>query len=162
MKFDAKPDIPYLRKLFRDLYHAQGCATSAKLWDWDTIPEDYFNGEGDASSANDPIISKNNAQPIAQTNLTRPSTAIAINGDERILVDEFDESNNRSGPVSSRPNTAGVTSSRQQSTQQQHHQQEAISWGYPRPSGGEGVAQSDVKDPRVAIVSDNNDDRQGR
>jgi serine/threonine protein kinase len=24
LKFDSKPDIPYLRKLFRDLYHAQG------------------------------------------------------------------------------------------------------------------------------------------
>ncbi len=27
LKFDAKPDIPYLRKLFRDLYHAQGCGS---------------------------------------------------------------------------------------------------------------------------------------
>lgn len=26
LKFDAKPDIPYLRKLFRDLYHAQNCS----------------------------------------------------------------------------------------------------------------------------------------
>ena len=26
LKFDAKPDIPYLRKLFRDLYVSQGCA----------------------------------------------------------------------------------------------------------------------------------------
>ena len=25
LKFDATPDIPYLRKMFRDLYHALGC-----------------------------------------------------------------------------------------------------------------------------------------
>jgi hypothetical protein len=73
------------------------------------------------------------------------------------LVDEFDDNNNRGGAGSSRPNTAGVMSSRLQSSQQQPN-----SWGYSRPSGGEGVAQSDVKDPRVANVSDNNDDRQGR
>jgi hypothetical protein len=28
LKFDAKPDIPYLRKLFRDLYHAQNCGSN--------------------------------------------------------------------------------------------------------------------------------------
>lgn len=28
LKFDSKPDITYLRKLFRDLYHAQGCSAS--------------------------------------------------------------------------------------------------------------------------------------
>ena len=27
LKFDAKPDIPYLRKIFRDLYNTQGCAS---------------------------------------------------------------------------------------------------------------------------------------
>lgn len=39
LKFDTKPDIPYLRKLFRDLYYAQGYAsdTSGKVWDWDRL-----------------------------------------------------------------------------------------------------------------------------
>jgi serine/threonine protein kinase len=31
LKFDAKPDIPYLRKLFRDLYHAQNCSAIVSL-----------------------------------------------------------------------------------------------------------------------------------
>ena len=31
LKFDAKPDIPYLRKLFRDLYHAQGCGSVVRF-----------------------------------------------------------------------------------------------------------------------------------
>ncbi len=30
LKFDAKPDIPYLRKLFRDLYHAQNCGANVR------------------------------------------------------------------------------------------------------------------------------------
>ena len=44
LKFDAKPDIPYLRKLFRDMYHAQGCANVGKLWDWDNLDADYSTG----------------------------------------------------------------------------------------------------------------------
>ena len=32
LKFDAKPDIPYLRKLFRDLYHAQGCGSIVRTF----------------------------------------------------------------------------------------------------------------------------------
>jgi hypothetical protein len=40
LKFDTKPDIPFLRKMFRDLYHAQGCANTGKLWDWDSAEAD--------------------------------------------------------------------------------------------------------------------------
>lgn len=42
LKFDSKPDIPFLRKLFRDLYHAQGCSSSGKLWDWDSAEADQM------------------------------------------------------------------------------------------------------------------------
>lgn len=47
LKFDTKPDIPFLRKMFRDLYHAQGCASSGKLWDWDSAEADSAIGAGD-------------------------------------------------------------------------------------------------------------------
>jgi len=43
LKFDAKPDVPYLRKLFRDLYVNQGCGQpGTKLWDWDSVDTDHF------------------------------------------------------------------------------------------------------------------------
>uniref|UniRef100_A0A7S3H2P7 Casein kinase I n=1 Tax=Spumella elongata TaxID=89044 RepID=A0A7S3H2P7_9STRA len=38
LKFDATPDIPYLRKMFRDLYHALGCGQDPRFWDWDPLP----------------------------------------------------------------------------------------------------------------------------
>lgn len=46
LKFDTKPDIPFLRKMFRDLYHAQGCANTGKLWDWDSADSDSMVGGG--------------------------------------------------------------------------------------------------------------------
>lgn len=46
LKFDTKPDIPFLRKMFRDLYHAQGCASTGKLWDWDSADADNMIGGG--------------------------------------------------------------------------------------------------------------------
>jgi hypothetical protein len=49
LKFDAKPDIPYLRKLFRDLYHAQNCGSIPKLWDWDGMDNDYSSTAGSAT-----------------------------------------------------------------------------------------------------------------
>ena len=55
LKFDAKPDIPYLRKLFRDLYHAQGCASIPKLWDWDPIDADYLTNNGQAATGGPPV-----------------------------------------------------------------------------------------------------------
>lgn len=49
LKFDSKPDVPYLRKLFRDLYIAQGYGTSSsRTWDWGNHEEDYL---ADASPA---------------------------------------------------------------------------------------------------------------
>mmetsp|Transcript_1457 Transcript_1457/g.1523 ORF Transcript_1457/g.1523 Transcript_1457/m.1523 type:complete len:444 (-) Transcript_1457:15-1346(-) len=75
LKFDAKPDIPYLRKLFRDLFVAQGCNNSGgKMWDWETVDADVFgsingtsNGAGNntlggtgnaAASAGGPLMSQ--------------------------------------------------------------------------------------------------------
>lgn len=50
LKFDSKPDITYLRKLFRDLYHAQGCsASTGRLWDWDSVEADNFIVGGTAA-----------------------------------------------------------------------------------------------------------------
>eukprot|EP00428_Durinskia_dybowskii_P062275 CAMPEP_0170370676 /NCGR_PEP_ID=MMETSP0117_2-20130122/8634_1 /TAXON_ID=400756 /ORGANISM="Durinskia baltica, Strain CSIRO CS-38" /LENGTH=441 /DNA_ID=CAMNT_0010625459 /DNA_START=40 /DNA_END=1365 /DNA_ORIENTATION=+ len=42
LKFDAKPDMLYLRKLFRDLYHDLGCGQSTHFWDWDELPGQSF------------------------------------------------------------------------------------------------------------------------
>ena len=54
LKFDAKPDVPYLRKMFRDLYHAQGCGSQGKTWDWDPVDADYMaSGSGSAAAAPD-------------------------------------------------------------------------------------------------------------
>jgi hypothetical protein len=73
MKFDAKPDIPYIRKLLRDLYHAQGCASVGKLWDWDHIDTDFMTaGAGSGSEGGPPILS----------NPMRPTTGAAVNGGE--------------------------------------------------------------------------------
>jgi serine/threonine protein kinase len=54
LKFDNKPDMTYLRKLFRDLYHAQGCsASTGRLWDWDSAEADNFIlGSTAAAAAN--------------------------------------------------------------------------------------------------------------
>lgn len=58
LKFDTKPDIPFLRKMFRDLYHAQGCANSGKLWDWDNSESDNVMGGNEIqSSTNAPNMS---------------------------------------------------------------------------------------------------------
>lgn len=54
LKFDTKPDIPFLRKMFRDLYHAQGCASVGKLWDWDSAEADQM-----IVGANETLVSTN-------------------------------------------------------------------------------------------------------
>ncbi|CAE7612882.1 CKL1, partial [Symbiodinium microadriaticum] len=58
LKFDTKPDIPFLRKMFRDLYHAQGCANSGKLWDWDSADADAMMTGSDvpAGSGAPPVM----------------------------------------------------------------------------------------------------------
>lgn len=53
LKFDAKPDIAYLRKLFRDLYIAQGCNTPGKMWDWDSMDLEHAVGSVTSGAANE-------------------------------------------------------------------------------------------------------------
>lgn len=151
LKFDAKPDIPYLRKLFRDLYHSQGCGSVGKLWDWDTIDADYFTttlpdgagviGPPGLSSANPP----------------RPSTAAAVatgggvDGD-MMMHDDYDMRK-----IPDRPSTAGpvaVASGNRGGAQPPPQPQQ---WGYSRPGdpsaglqGGHGVGVgAGVRDPRA-------------
>lgn len=88
LKFDSKPDIPYLRKLFRDLYHSQNCAAQQKLWDWDGMDIE-FNSMSGSVNGNDkppailPPTQNNNmgiitaSQPLNNHSL-RPTTAAAI------------------------------------------------------------------------------------
>jgi len=148
LKFDAKPDIPYLRKLFRDLYHAQGCGSIGKLWDWDTIDTDYFSTIGtEGAPAN--IMGP---PAMLSTNVPRPSTAAAVAavGDtDMMLGNEMQSDYDDSRKLVDRPSTAGAavtTSSRQQSG----------SWGFPgRQGGADGIPMgmapsgtSNLKDPR--------------
>lgn len=110
LKFDAKPDIPYLRKLFRDMYHAQGCASVGKLWDWDNLTTtDYDTGDAPSNRGGPP--------PAMQQNPPRPSTAAAvaaagtgIESDAMLMGGEGDYG----GQVGAtgRPNTAGPVGSR--------------------------------------------------
>ena len=37
LRFDAKPNMTYLRGLFRDLFHQQGFASGPFEWDWDAL-----------------------------------------------------------------------------------------------------------------------------
>ena len=41
LSFDSKPDMQYLRGLFRDLYIQQGYANSGLEWDWDRFVTPY-------------------------------------------------------------------------------------------------------------------------
>ena len=54
LKFDAKPDIPYLRKLFRDLFHAQGFAGVGKVWDWDGLDSEFLSNGNSNNNTNAP------------------------------------------------------------------------------------------------------------
>lgn len=105
LKFDAKPDIPYLRKLFRDMYHAQGCANMGKLWDWDNLDADYSAG------------ADTGAAPVLGANPPRPSTAAAVapSGgaamDDQMITDDYAPSNGAGG-APARPSTAGNVGSR--------------------------------------------------
>jgi len=62
LKFDAKPDVPYLRKLFRDLYHSQGCG-AGKTWDWDPVDSEYMASGGAAAPAPAPTDEAGNPRP---------------------------------------------------------------------------------------------------
>jgi hypothetical protein len=53
LSFDSKPDMQYLRGLFRDLYVHQGYSSSGVEWDWDRFIQPY-GGLG-LSSAEEPL-----------------------------------------------------------------------------------------------------------
>jgi hypothetical protein len=82
LKFDAKPDIPYLRKLFMDLFHAQGFAGVGKIWDWDNLDAEFLSNGNITGSGlppqgpmlmSDDLIGKDDAMV-----LERPNTAVAV------------------------------------------------------------------------------------
>jgi len=134
LKFDAKPDIPYLRKLFRDMYHAQGCANVGKLWDWDNLDADYSTG-ADAGGGG-------GGAPLMGANPPRPSTAAAVApsggaaiDDQMILGDDYPSShgnNNAAANTSGRPSTAGAAGARPQAAGTQKQ-----TWA---PTGGDGAS----------------------
>jgi len=162
LKFDAKPDIPYLRKLFRDLYHAQGCGSIPKLWDWDGMEgNDYLSASGSAggvggSNGQGPVgmmAAQPQQVPLGVGGLTsglRPTTAAAVANpgagvgmvDDMMLgsaaPDDLDvDYEMRNTPGNDRPNTAGAMYNRGAAVPQQNQQ----TWGYSR------------QDPNAAMMS---------
>ena len=99
LKFDEKPDMAYLRKLFRDLYFSQGYRASGPRWDWSHVDTDLMmnqlgglpdDGEGDAP------VNYDKPNDV----LLRPSSsaAIPLNAKERkLLAQEDGEDENGSG-----------------------------------------------------------------
>lgn len=62
LKFEAKPNVPYLQGLLRDLFKVQGHTSSATTeWDWEKFESPYVSGVGDNTAGE-----------------TRPTTGCAI------------------------------------------------------------------------------------
>lgn len=87
LKFDTKPDIPFLRKMFRDLYHAQGCANSGKLWDWDSSETDnMLSATDNQTSTNAPVNMSTGPSGMSSNDIQdgydgkRINTAAAVGG----------------------------------------------------------------------------------
>ena len=159
LKFDAKPDIPYLRKLFRDLYHAQGCASIPKLWDWDPIDADYLsNMPGPIGGP--PIIESQsiNEAPYGGGSETRPNTTMAMgtHGDTTELgMSKMELNGATTGfkTAGERPTTAGGNS--------RGHTTAASSWGFPVPgqsnpydNNGYGAQVPGIR-PASAVIGGN-------
>lgn len=162
LKFDAKPDIPYLRKLFRDLYHAQNCASVPKLWDWDGMDNDFNSvsgstqGGGGGGPAGGGGVLPSAGGPVPQGVGLRPTTAaaIAMDGDmlgglgmgmgEGDLDDDYLDGGGNGGGLGPRPNTAGaMLSGGYRGAQAGAGAQQAAgsSWGYAR-AGAEAANPS--------------------
>lgn len=148
LKFDAKPDIPYLRKLFRDLYHSQGCASVGKLWDWDNINTDYMTTGVEGMNVVGP-------SGVAQMGTTamRPTTAAAVAGSgmmdagDMMLGSELgrDDDEYELRKLPDRPSTAGAMLTRP--TQG--------SWGYSRqPNAQEQVLHISASNPSNDLMKD--------
>jgi serine/threonine protein kinase len=106
LKFDAKPDVQYLRKMFRDLYHSQGLAGIGKIWDWDPIDVDFMASGGSSAPAGGPPASGFQAGEMDNN--------------------AGNAAGNHNAGRELRPTTAGAVASRPQSSQ----------WGYSRPEYG--------------------------
>lgn len=156
LKFDAKPDIPYLRKLFRDLYHAQGCASVGKLWDWDNLDMDFPSSSTSSipPAGAPPVMSGGGAgiRPnTAVTNMGVESDVLLGGGDIGMGEESFGD-----GPARKdvRPNTAGPivsTSQRPAGGQQQgwgNYQANGIAGGKgdPRTANSAGIANGAMGD----------------
>lgn len=150
LKFDAKPDIPYLRKLFRDLYHAQGCASVPKLWDWDGMePADYLSAGGGSAAGGagtgQPIIVQPGAGTPSGQGHVRPTTAAAVGGGlESDLMGQDTENDFEHGGQqrinNGRPNTAGAggyrSSTQAQNPSWAHNMQSGIAAQQQQQQGG--------------------------
>jgi len=159
LKFDAKPDIPYLRKLFRDLYHSQGCASVGKLWDWDNINTDYMTTGVEGMN----VVGPSGVAQIGSAAM-RPTTAAAVAGSgmmdagDMMLGTELgrDDDEYELRKLPDRPSTAGAMLTRP--TQG--------SWGYPRqPNTQEHISASNpsndlMKDPRQGVHVQSNGEGQ--
>ncbi len=141
LKFDAKPDIPYLRKLFRDLYHAQNCGAIPKLWDWDGMDNDYNSTSGSNPGGPAPAIMPAQPQPMG----LRPTTAAAVISsgaamDTDMLLggpgekDDLDEDYGDPRGHMDRPNTAGamLPSYNRGAVQGMPQNANPGAWGYSR------------------------------
>ncbi|GMH72231.1 hypothetical protein TrST_g790 [Triparma strigata] len=78
LKFEAKPNISYLRGMFRDLFRSQGY-TNNMQWDWTRIDNPNF-AEGEGEQTEDADVEILNEQPMMDVdrNLDRPDTAAAV------------------------------------------------------------------------------------
>lgn len=136
LKFDAKPDIPYLRKLFRDLYHAQGCGSIPKLWDWDSVDADYMSATGSAGGGGNggaPAITtgqfNSNQRPTTAAAVANPN--VALESDLLLGTHDVAEDYEEVPDANNRPNTAGamMTGNGYNRTSGQGQQN---TWGYSR------------------------------
>jgi hypothetical protein len=109
LKFDAKPDIAYLRKLFRDLYHAQGCASQPKLWDWDSMDLDFIVSGGTTGAGGE---NRRIAEPDAILSGGGISGGKMEVGDGYMSNGGGQQAGSSGYPDVSRPNTATAVASR--------------------------------------------------
>jgi len=113
LKFDAKPDIAYLRRMFTELYHAQGCGSIQKYWDWDSMNTDYTQKESNSTTKEFPINSQ-----TQQNTLVRPTTAAAVNSNMDMLIGNEDlDAQFTEQPQRNRPTTAGAYGASRQNSQ---------------------------------------------
>jgi serine/threonine protein kinase len=78
LKFDAKPDVSYLRKLFRDLYHRQGYGGVGKMWDWDADLPSGAPRQSALAPMTMPVDTGASRGGVSDGNPLRPITAGAV------------------------------------------------------------------------------------